>query len=267
MHEDRPLPWRKMWDFLSCCAEAADLTDLFSQATREVPRLIPCDQASAVLTEMTHQEANLLETQRYPHPRPGDISLRIVLSVPNERLMDTYLRRYFYMDYAMLNVRPDSQIYQYDWRERKFSGNEFVEDFVLPLWLMHTTVGLPFFAEDGRGGLGFALSRSGALPFSDREISMLGILRPHMLNLYNLHRRIQRLSSLSIRAAETAPGHELLSRREDQIARLLCERLRPAEIASLLLLSRRTVERHVEHIYQKLGVRCRRDMVRTLLGD
>jgi hypothetical protein len=45
MREDWPLPRHKMWDFLVCCAEAEDLSDLFTRATREIPRLIVGDQS------------------------------------------------------------------------------------------------------------------------------------------------------------------------------------------------------------------------------
>jgi DNA-binding CsgD family transcriptional regulator len=42
-------------------------------------------------------------------------------------------------------------------------------------------------------------------------------------------------------------------------------RLRPNEIASMLLISPRTVERHVENIYSKLNVRSRKELLKRLL--
>jgi DNA-binding CsgD family transcriptional regulator len=266
MKEDRPIPWRRLWDFLSLCSDAEDLADLFSRATREIPKLIPCDQCSIVMAEMTHDEPDLNRTGSYRNPGPRDVSLRLFLSDPDDRLVEAYLGRYFFIDYAMLNLKPGCAAYRYDWRGRRFSRNEFAVDFAIPVWHSHMTLGMPFFAEDGHGGLGLGLSRSGAVRFDDREISLLLALRPHLENLYNLHRRLLRLTSERVCAAELARGHRLLSPREAQIAELLCERMRPAEIAALLLRSRRTVERHIEHIYEKLGVGCRRDMIRLFLS-
>ena len=50
-----------------------------------------------------------------------------------------------------------------------------------------------------------------------------------------------------------AAGHEVLTRRERQIAELIREGLGNREIADKLVISRRTAEAHVEHILTKLG--------------
>ena len=48
-----------------------------------------------------------------------------------------------------------------------------------------------------------------------------------------------------------------LSRREDEIARLIAEGLTNAEIAARLFIATRTAETHVQHILNKLGFRRR----------
>jgi DNA-binding NarL/FixJ family response regulator len=55
--------------------------------------------------------------------------------------------------------------------------------------------------------------------------------------------------------APAARGHEAaqLTRRELEIARLVAEGLTNKQIASQLVISRRTAEGHVEHILSKLG--------------
>jgi DNA-binding CsgD family transcriptional regulator len=48
-----------------------------------------------------------------------------------------------------------------------------------------------------------------------------------------------------------------LSRREQEVAALVAEGLTNREIAAELILSRRTIDTHVEHIRDKLRVRSR----------
>ncbi len=55
-----------------------------------------------------------------------------------------------------------------------------------------------------------------------------------------------------------------LTDRETEVALLVGERKHNAEIAQELSISVRTVERHLENIYGKLGVRNRRELRRAL---
>jgi DNA-binding CsgD family transcriptional regulator len=49
---------------------------------------------------------------------------------------------------------------------------------------------------------------------------------------------------------------------------LLCDRFSAGEIAERLTISRRTVEKHIEHVYLKLGVHGRRGLrEETVLVD
>jgi DNA-binding CsgD family transcriptional regulator len=59
--------------------------------------------------------------------------------------------------------------------------------------------------------------------------------------------------------AEDRPTGDALTRREREVLTLLCQRLTDPEIAQQLFLSLRTVNNHVAHIFDKLGVHSRRD--------
>ncbi|MGA2766471.1 MAG: helix-turn-helix transcriptional regulator [Spirochaetia bacterium] len=56
-----------------------------------------------------------------------------------------------------------------------------------------------------------------------------------------------------------------LSRREAEVCCLVAHRLDTSEIAACLSISRRTVEKHLEKIFQKLGVQSR-GQLRCRLG-
>ncbi|MFJ2061071.1 LuxR C-terminal-related transcriptional regulator [Streptomyces sp. NPDC087908] len=57
-----------------------------------------------------------------------------------------------------------------------------------------------------------------------------------------------------------------LTRREAEIAELACEDLTSQDIASRLVLSVRTVENHLQHAYEKLGITSRRELAGALAG-
>jgi DNA-binding NarL/FixJ family response regulator len=59
-------------------------------------------------------------------------------------------------------------------------------------------------------------------------------------------------------------GAGLLTSREQQVAALVAEGLSNREIAGRLVVSRRTVDAHVEHIFAKLGISSRVQLVRRL---
>jgi len=65
------------------------------------------------------------------------------------------------------------------------------------------------------------------------------------------------------------PADELtpLSRRELEIANLAASGLSSEEIASRVFLSVRTVDNHLQHVYQKLGIGSRAELRRTRRTD
>lgn len=76
------------------------------------------------------------------------------------------------------------------------------------------------------------------------------------------HQRLRSLGARGRKAVEAARGSTSLSRRERQVARLAAEGLSASEIANKLYISRRTVESHLAHVYVKLGLSSKLDLVR-----
>lgn len=96
-----------------------------------------------------------------------------------------------------------------------------------------------------------SLHRAG-LDFTPAEVEIVTALVPL------LTRRVARLSdSQADRAALMACGVSQLTAREQQVLRLAADGLTDASIGRRLDCSRRTVDKHLEHIYRKLGVSCR----------
>ncbi len=72
----------------------------------------------------------------------------------------------------------------------------------------------------------------------------------------DLRRLGDRAESRGPRAAGES-GLPALSRREAEIAEMVCDRHTNREIAAALFLSEKTVETHVRHVFHKLGVSSR----------
>jgi DNA-binding CsgD family transcriptional regulator len=60
------------------------------------------------------------------------------------------------------------------------------------------------------------------------------------------------------------PGTELLTSTEGAVARLVAARMSNQEVAQRLMMSVKTVEYHLTHVYAKLGVTSRRELVGRL---
>jgi DNA-binding CsgD family transcriptional regulator len=112
----------------------------------------------------------------------------------------------------------------------------------MPAAELHT-LELPLGAQAGDGPVIVVTRRSP--PFSERERERLMLLQPHLAFLY-----AQAAGHLP------APLH-ILTRRESEVMRWLSFGKTDTDIAAVLAISPRTVHKHLEHIYVKLGVETR----------
>lgn len=93
--------------------------------------------------------------------------------------------------------------------------------------------------------IGFSASRRGR--FRDRDVLVLGLLAPHLRQLYR---------RAAVRRAPFGVA-EGLTAREREVLFLVAQGKRNGEIARLLWLSPATVRTHLEHVFDKLSVRTR----------
>jgi DNA-binding CsgD family transcriptional regulator len=135
---------------------------------------------------------------------------------------------------------------------RSFRGSGIYADVVRPIGVdqMLATALKP-------GGLHVCISLNRAgLDFTPAAVDLLTQLRPL------LTRRVARLAGQAPRPAGQAtlagraPAPRLTAR-EEQVLRLVADGLTDAAIGHRLGCSPRTVDKHLEHIYRRLGVSCR----------
>lgn len=113
-------------------------------------------------------------------------------------------------------------------------------------------------------GLGAVSSRR-RLGFNERDYARLELLRPHLAFLYR-HACQSAAAPAGGAPPPPEPGPPGLTRREGEVMHWLACGKTDAEIAALLSISPRTVQKHLEHVYVKLGVETRTAAVMRALA-
>jgi DNA-binding CsgD family transcriptional regulator len=108
---------------------------------------------------------------------------------------------------------------------------------------------------------------------SETLFANLGFMAVSTLMLYQSirfgraeHRQLDNLRAIAMdtKLIEKNCTREMLSPRETEIAILLCHRLKRREIADKLFISERTVDKHTERIFSKVGVTSREELLTKL---
>lgn len=73
-------------------------------------------------------------------------------------------------------------------------------------------------------------------------------------------------SGAQVRIWDGIAGSEDLTNREREVLDLLCQGIKPVCIAKELNISVGTANKHIAHIYRKLGVHSRQELLVKLLG-
>jgi DNA-binding CsgD family transcriptional regulator len=161
---------------------------------------------------------------------------------------------------------PASKTMITDWR--CWRHTEYVTDFIDPQGIGFSAAITYLEANDSLMG-GFTLHRSKTSTcFSEQERQILEVIQPHLSNFHAINTLfaaggIQPLPD----AAAIASDYRCLTKREAEIAALICRRFQTPMIASHLLISPATVYRHVANIFAKLNVFNRDELLEKLLSD
>ena len=151
------------------------------------------------------------------------------------------------------------------WSNRQFRDSAVYADYYrrvgvdraisVPLWI------------DGRTLASVVLNRRGR-DSSDGERARLELLRPHLSFFYRVSCRAapREAGAAPVAPALADPWPKALTPREREVVRWLAHGKTDAEIGSLLGVSRRTVNKHLEHVYVKLGVETRTAAVMRALA-
>jgi DNA-binding CsgD family transcriptional regulator len=240
------VPWRDVHEVLLDIESAPSRMEFVSRTLTGMTRLIPNDISACLFDEW----GKLLFSNGLDESACKSFNEHYRFCIPI--LPD--IRRF--QEVASLGSSLGYEINV--WNE--YPDSEFTADFARPLGNEYTLTsyikGMPLVLSIQRSFHG--------TNFSDGEGTTLSVLYSHINNLYSSFEKLERSPQLAIREEEILELFPQISRREAQVAALLCLRLTTAEIASKLFLSVRTVEWYLEQLYLKLGVRNRREAISKL---
>ena len=129
-------------------------------------------------------------------------------------------------------------------------GDAFLEtplynDYYRPIGIRHA-MALPIYV-DRRLLVSFVFNRASSA-FGERELELAETLRPHLANLYRL---------VGARTPATPGTGAALTAREREVLEWVAAGKTNRDIAAILGARSRTIEKHLERIYEKLGVETR----------
>jgi DNA-binding CsgD family transcriptional regulator len=144
----------------------------------------------------------------------------------------------------------------------QFRRSPLYNDYYRPIRIEHA-LAVPIHVE-GDELVSFVLNRSGR-DFSDRDLACLETIRPHLGQLFRLSRELR-----GARSAWGMPPHKAadakLTAREREVLQWLSGGKTDRDIATILGISPRTIHKHLQRIYDKLGVETRTAAVVRAMG-
>lgn len=219
--------------------EAGDCDAFVARALDTLPRLVPSDLTTLSLCD-------LRRGTRTVFTRRGE-----AISDADRRSFDRHFRVHPLVQFHGSHPRGPTQRISDCPVGEAFRNSALYADYYHRIGIRYV-MALPLRIDESNV-VSIVFNRS-ASDFRDSERALLEGVRPVLAALYR-----ERLRRASDRGALSAGRLEALplTRSEREVLALLAAGKTNAEIAALLGNSTRTVQKHVEHIFQKLGVETR----------
>lgn len=237
--------WTKINDFLLSLSSEKSISGLVSTLLREIHLLVPFGNSG-----------NSIEIDSI-------LGGAIVSSVQCDKKWEDQFNRHFsriatkptYTENIISASRDDL---------KRNNSEEYYYDFLSPQKI-GSSAGFIVFDQDSRPANVFLINRTTSeRMFTDRELTLLKIIHPHVCNYYRIQCLLDRLLTMPVQPAELEKDTRLLSVRESEIVHLLFHRYRPGDISKELKISVLTVRKHIQNIYYKLRVSDRQQLFEKL---
>jgi DNA-binding CsgD family transcriptional regulator len=240
---------RKALDALHALGDScADSGDLARRGIEYLPRLIGSDLTTLVVCDIDSGHRIV---------RPEGLLSRSATEVFDHYFHEHPLVRAHSRNANAVTTRISDLI-----RPSEFHRLPLYNDYYRPIRIEHT-MAMPIHVDE-RVLVSFVFNRERA-GFSDRERDLAEVLRPHVANFYRYSVALDRMpvlpSDLSRRRTALP-----LTPREREVLDWVAAGKTNRDVAAILGASPRTVEKHLERIFEKLGVETRTAAVMRAAG-
>ena len=247
------IPWEKIYDYVLICGREHDPDHFVQTVLEEMNDLVPYDQGLVYCFD---------EYRRVEYQHLVNIK---------SRWSNMYLKYYSFLLDDNFNLRKEVNerfdipyVEQITWSEVPLS--EFITDYIMARGVL-CTLSMLFFDQNGLPRAAFAFDRTRSSSFSNYEIEIARYAAAQLGNLYKNFFT----SPASIPGAAKPPFEAkmeiLLTKREQEVVKLMCRGLSPAHVAKALKISVSTAYKHIAHIYKKLNVSSQQELLVKVLSN
>ncbi|MCR4712577.1 MAG: helix-turn-helix transcriptional regulator [Clostridia bacterium] len=242
--------WKKVNEFLLACGQVHDPQSFVAAILEYAVELAPFDQAAVFFFD-ANQNIYKQHMQNFP-----------------SSMVNTYLEHYAYQpDSGTWTARQEHRekpgvvdLSLIDWTSE---AGTFVNDYIRPLGIRYSVTTV-FYDLYGNYRTALSMDRLTKKPFTERELRNLYYAIPH---LNNLHKNFYyELASAQKHLGRFSSENSNLTKREAEIANLLCQGVSPANISKSLYISPATTYKHIANIYEKLGISSQRELLALMLN-
>ena len=253
MNYSSELPWMKINDFLLSSEIIREPREFCVQVIKKIYSLIPYDQARIYFVN-----------------DKGKIEDAVLIGGVEQRWNDIYLEYYSKIENGHYSIctRIENDRYSspkficnvHDWTNSKC--DEFVTDYIKPQGLKYS-LGFGLHNDGHFMNCVCSIDRTNRGGFTHDEIDIMRTIQPH---IHNLYRNLFVLASQNSFDINNPQIQMTLTKRESEIAELLCNGMTPNNISKKLFLSLPTTYKHIANIHAKLNVSNRQELILKLIN-
>ena len=257
----RDIDWRAGFELLGRVTEAGDDLDALARAAVEaLPTLVASEITTLSVCDLQSGHREVIGS-------PGG-----AIGVAERASFDRHFREHPLVRYHADLRGPGAHRISDSLPFARFRNTALYSDYYRRIGIDHA-VAVPVHVDE-RTLISFVLNRR-QRDFSDRECLLLDVIGVPLARLY-MQAAARRKLQQSLRSAQALLQHDAavlpgggtqgLTPREGEVLRWLAAGKTDREIAALIVCSPRTVQKHLERIYVKLGVETRTAAVMRALA-
>ncbi|GMV59978.1 hypothetical protein FBR04_01955 [Betaproteobacteria bacterium PRO7] len=240
----RDADYRVALTLIGQAGEAAESVETFARCVvQSLPKLVAAELTTLSLCDLVHGR-------------------RLVAGVPQGTLsrelceaFDRHFNEHPLVQYHAVRRGPGARRITDSISQARFRETDLYNDYYRWVGVDHV-VALPLHVDD-QWLVSFVLSRA-RRDFSDRDTAVLNAVGPALAAFYRQMKRLEAArATLPDRLGLDGAATAALTARESEVLEWVAAGKSDAQIGAILNISPRTVGKHLQHLYEKLGVESR----------